>query len=250
MEYYSITNKGLVRENNQDSVITSHNLSGDFMALVCDGIGGHKAGDVASFETVTLLAKVFSETESFENEVELISFIRKQVSIANKHVYDMAKMNVDYQGMGTTITGVFITSIGRYWINVGDSRVYVYDSDFKLKQLSDDHTYVNELIKSNLITKEQAKTHKDRNKVIKAIGIWDNVDIDYGKIDEKLKYILVSSDGLHGYVDDELIVSVLKNNQSSIITKANDLLKSALDSGGYDNISIILIRFDEVEHEF
>lgn len=248
MEYYSLTDKGKVRKNNQDSVIVAHNLNGDLMALVCDGIGGNKAGDIASFQTVTYLSKIFSENEGFQYEIDLINFIRQNIYAVNKMIFKLSKENNQYKGMGTTIAGVFITSVGNYWINVGDSRVYGF-FDKELKQFSDDHTLVNELIKSKLISPLEALNHPKKHHITKALGIWMEIDIDYQKIQDKIDYLLVCSDGLHGFVNEKLIAEVLIKKQENIIFKVKKLLNLALEAGGLDNISIILIKLNEVKDE-
>lgn len=249
MEYYSITDKGKVRENNQDSVTVAHSLNGDFMAIVCDGIGGNKAGDVASFEVVSYLSKVFSEAEEFLNEFDLINFIRKHIYAVNKRIYNLSKDNPQYKGMGTTITGVFITSVGKFWINVGDSRTYALFKNKEFKQLSEDHTLVNELVKSRLITEKQAETHPKRHHITKALGIWSEIDIDYEKITDSVDYFLVCSDGLHGLLDNRCLKDVIDDQKNNTIYKVKRLLDLALKAGGFDNISIILIKLNEVKDE-
>lgn len=243
MEYYSLTDKGKVRSSNQDSISCSYNQDGDFLAVLADGIGGHKSGDVAAFEITSYLAKVFSEVEKFKDREDVLDFINFYVHKINKDVYNMSLTQENLRGMGSTVVALIITKFGHFWVNVGDSRIYAFKNE-KLTQLSNDHTLINELLSSNLITEQEAKFHPKRHHITKAIGVWENVDIDYQEIEECAQYYLLCSDGLHGFVEDQEIEKVLKNKKMDTMTKAKKLLKLSLDVGGYDNISIILVKAD------
>ncbi len=246
VDYYSFTDKGKVRDINQDSVLCAYNSDGDFLAIVSDGIGGHKAGDIASLEIVTYLSEAFSRVRFFEDSYDVEDFIKKSIFKANARIYKMSKTNPEYKGMGATITGLLFSKFGIYWFNAGDSRIYSFDKGF-LKQISIDHTLVNELLKSNLITKEEALIHPKRHRITKAIGIWPQVDIDYGLIDNAPDYFLVCSDGLYGFASEKEIVDIFNNKHLDSMMKAKKMMKTALDNGGGDNISLILISLNEVD---
>lgn len=248
MKYYSFTDKGKIRDTNQDSLVCAHNKKTDFLAVVSDGIGGHKAGDIASLKIINYLAKEFSANEGFEDDYAVFNFIKSSMAKINQIIYLLAQNNQDYQGMGATVTGLIFTKMGIYWLNVGDSRTYAFKKH-QLKQLTTDHTLVNELLKSKLITADEALVHPKRHHITKAIGIWEQVDIDYGKLEEVAEYYLVCSDGLYGYIDDLKIASIIDSNKIDTLEKAKTLMNTALDNGGGDNISIILIKTDEVEDE-
>lgn len=243
MEYYSLTDKGKVRSSNQDSISCSYNQDGDFLAVLADGIGGHKSGDIAAFEITSYLAKVFSEIERFKDKGEVLEFINYYVHKVNKDIYQMSLSQENLRGMGSTLVALLITRFGNFWINVGDSRIYAL-KDKKLIQLSSDHTLINELLNSKLITKQEARLHPKRHHITKAIGVWENVDIDYQEINSSYQYYLLCSDGLHGFVDDQEIEKILNDDRFDTMNKAKRLLKISLDVGGYDNISIILIKSD------
>ncbi len=246
MEFFTVNDIGKVRKSNQDSLICCYNKNNDFLALVADGVGGNRGGDVASQKIISDFSSYFSENTGFKNEKEIKIFVSNIISRINKEIYDISKNNYEFRGMCSTLVGILITDVGNYWFNAGDSRVYLFNE--KLIQLSDDHSFVNELIKSKLLTKEKAKSHNKKNHILKAIGVSDEIDFDFEKVNDKGSYFLLCSDGLHGYVEEEDIEKVLKTNQN-ITTKTKQLLNLALKSGGYDNISIILIKNDEVDSE-
>ena len=240
MDFFSLTDVGLVRDKNQDSYMTVYNESNDFLALVCDGIGGNKAGEVASGETIKFFSEAFSHSGPLKSEKDVITFLRNTYKEANSHVYKISKSIERYQGMGTTLTGIFIGDAGIYSINIGDSRVYGFDKH-KLYQLTDDHTLVNELLRSGRITYEESLNHPKRHCLMKALGIWDDVRADI-KIVDPMDYYIVSSDGLHAYVSSEEIEGIMDNDELNILQKTKHLMQLALLKGGYDNITIVVIK--------
>ena len=179
MEYFSLTDIGLVRSKNQDSYITVYNENRDFLVLVCDGIGGNKAGEVASAEICKYFGKIFPLNKGFKDAQELHTYMKYHVRIASDCVYDMSLRNPDYEGMGTTITGILFSSIGTFVINAGDSRVYGVSDN--LVQLTKDHTLVNELLERHLITEEEAINHPKKHYVTKFLGVFEGASADVYK---------------------------------------------------------------------
>ena len=241
MEFFSLTDIGLVRKKNQDSYITVYNENHDLLVLVCDGIGGHKAGEVASSEIVKYFGEVFSSHKCFRDDEDVITYLKYHVRVASNIVYKMSLENSEYEGMGTTITGILISSIGSYVVNAGDSRVYGY-GNHELHQLTKDHTYVNELIDRCIITPEQAKTHPKRHYLTRFLGVYEDASCDAYKVSGFNEYYLVCSDGLHGYVPYEFIKKTIEDRNMSLISKTTTLLKKAISEGGYDNITLVLIN--------
>ena len=240
MEYYCITDTGLIREKNQDSYIAISNGYGDFLVLVADGIGGGRAGEVASGETIKYFDDHFKDYGPFEKIEDAISYIRYHISCANKHIYELSSKYAEYAGMGTTITGILLTSHGTISINCGDSRVYGFIDDLCI-HLTSDHTLVNQMLEKGQITYEESLNHPKKHYLIKAIGIFPVVTPDVHKVKD-MDYYLVCSDGLHSYVSDEEITSIVIDPIKTVQQKTEDLKDLALLKGGFDNITVVLVK--------
>jgi len=240
MEYSCLTDIGLIREKNQDSYIAVSNAYGDFLVLVADGIGGANAGEVASGELIKYFDVNFRDSGPFSKLEDAINYMIYHIKKANKHVYELSKKHPDYAGMGTTISGVFFTKCGIISINCGDSRVYGFIDDLMI-QLTVDHTLVNQMLEKGQITPEEAVNHPKKHYLVKAIGIYENCNPDVHKVKD-MDYYLVCSDGLHGYVSEEEIRHIVFAEDKSVAEKAEDLKDLALLKGGYDNITVVLVR--------
>lgn len=239
MEYYGLTDQGLVRSKNQDSYIAISNRYGDFLFVVADGIGGGKAGEVASEETTKYFEKIFKDCGPFSNLRDAQEFLEYHLKKCNSYVFNMSLSDDKYSGMGTTITGAMITKHGILSLNCGDSRVYGF-LDNKIFRLTDDHTLVNQMLKKGQITIEEAINHPKRHYLVKAIGIFQTVKCDVHRVKD-MDYYLICSDGLHSYVSDEEISNIVISNKT-VEEKANELKDLALLKGGFDNITLILAR--------
>lgn len=239
MEYYGLTDQGLVRSKNQDSYIAISNRYGDFLFVVADGIGGGKAGEVASEETTKYFEKIFKDCGPFSNLRDAQEFLEYHLKKCNSYVFNMSLSDDKYSGMGTTITGAMVTKHGILSLNCGDSRVYGF-LDNKMFRLTDDHTLVNQMLKKGQITIEEAINHPKRHYLVKAIGIFQTVKCDVHRVKD-MDYYLICSDGLHSYVSDEEISNIVISNKT-VEEKANELKDLALLKGGFDNITLILAR--------
>ena len=240
MEYNCVSDIGLVREKNQDSFLAIENKYGDFLGIVADGIGGGKAGEVASSEVIRYFNSAFKESGPFSSSDDIKSFLEYHVNECNKKVFELACSDKKYSGMGTTLTGIFVGKEDVFTINCGDSRVYGF-IDNKLLKLTVDHSLVNQMLEKGQITYEESLNHPKRHYLVKAIGIFDYVKSDIHKV-KNMDYYLVCSDGLHAYVNDDEIVSVISRNDTNIEEKTDELKNLALLKGGYDNITIVLIK--------
>ena len=240
MNYYCITDKGLVREKNQDSYIAISNQYGDLLVLVADGIGGGKAGEVASGETIKYFNDVFKDSGPFDTIEDSINYISYHVNCANKHIYELSNDYYDYAGMGTTLTGILITCHGTLSINCGDSRVYGF-IDHMCIRLTSDHTLVNQMLENGQITYEESMNHPKRHYLVKAIGIFPVCNADVHKVKD-MDYYLICSDGLHGYVSDDEISKIVLNENKDVRQKTIDLKDLALLKGGLDNITLVLVK--------
>ncbi len=240
MEYFCITDTGLVREMNQDSYIAVSNAYGDFLVLVADGIGGGRAGEVASGETIKYFDDHFKESGPFEQIDDCVNYLQYHIGCANKHIYDLSRRFAEYEGMGTTLTGILMTSLGTLSINCGDSRVYGFIDDMCVR-LTSDHTLVNQMLEKGQITYEEALNHPKKHYLVKAIGIYPLCTPDVHKVKD-MDYYLVCSDGLHSYLDDAEITQIVTDPYKSVAQKVIELKDLALLKGGYDNITAVLVK--------
>ncbi len=229
---------GLVRSNNQDNYVIVENLSGDTLALVCDGIGGAKAGDVASLMVIKYVGKSFSTTETFSSVESARLWLIKVIHQANDELFEKTLSSPDFQGMGTTLVGALFFNSQVLVMNVGDSRAYTL-KDNELKQVTKDHSLVNDLLDSGQIDLESAKDHPQRNILTNALGVSGPLKIDLFNV-VKGEKLLLCSDGLSGYVDSQYILDVIKNDENSIEEMLAKLIIAANDAGGYDNITAII----------
>ncbi len=240
MVYSCISDIGLCREKNQDSFLAIENSYGDFLAIVADGIGGGKAGEVASGEVIKYFKTIFKESGPFDNLEDVIDFVNLHIGLANKRVFEKSLSDNKYSGMGTTLTGILLTSKGNVSINCGDSRTYGF-VDGKIIKLTNDHTLVNQMLENGQITYEESLNHPKRHYLVRAIGIFDKTNADVHKVKD-MDYYLVCSDGLHSYVSDEEIAKIVCDANKSLDSKVADLKDLSLLKGGYDNVTVILLR--------
>jgi len=240
MKVVSVSDIGLVRKKNQDALLTLKNKHGDFLVMVCDGIGGNKAGEVASRLVIEHFEEVFDTCDKFEAKEDVFSFLNNEFNTINDKIFTLST-NVDaYEGMGTTVTGFLFTEACNVCFNVGDSRCYGLKST-KLIQLTEDDSLVNEMLKMGEITYEESLVHPKRHYLTSAIGIWKEVEVKLNTV-EDMNYYLACSDGLHSYVEDKDIASTLRSKKLSLEEKSDKLLKLALAKGGYDNITLVIVE--------
>lgn len=236
-----LTHVGLRRSSNQDCICYVKKNDA-LLAIVCDGIGGGLAGDVASKMACMHMKDRFLQMDSQQLAANDISaWIKKGIQEANDLIFVQSKKVPEMDGMGTTITGVMIVGDQHYVFNAGDSRVYTYGKS--LKRLTVDHTFVESLVQNGEISKEEALIHPMRNTLVNAVGIWDQVQVDITKVENQDQGYLICSDGLHGYVEEAKILALL--TEKDVDKACNNLLQAALDAGGYDNISLIVLAQEE-----
>ncbi len=252
MKYYGITDRGKLRRSNQDSYVIATNQTGDVFAMVCDGIGGGKGGDVASRIAVSYFSMAFSENEGFSSAEETEAWVREQVDSANARIFETGRNMPELHGMGTTLSGVLITKHGRYVVNIGDSRTYSYTSAGYFRLLTEAHTLVNDMLKHGELTPEQAEKFPRKNVLTNALGVWEKVHADIFVHNEELSGFLICSDGLHGYVEESVIRTIVLDRETDPALRVRRLYQAAMDAGGYDNITAILIDLegDEAHEQF
>lgn len=236
------TDVGRVRRENQDSVYAKQIDDNSALLIVADGMGGHNGGKRASSSAIENIAQNILEgyKPSLSDE-EAEELLRLSISSANQSIYDDAFVNSELRGMGTTAVVALINDDTLFTANVGDSRLYLY-SNGTLSQITTDHSYVESLVLRGIISKDEAKTHPQKNIITRAVGSDEIVDIDIFK-NSLLKddVILMCTDGLHGFVSEEDIIRVLNGN---IDEAAKELVSMANDNGGRDNISVITVKIN------
>ena len=231
----SFSHKGMVREQNEDSYAVGNNF-----AVVADGMGGHKKGEVASKAAVEIISENFNNFNGREFDFILKESIKK----ANREILELSQKNPDMNGMGTTVVACAWDETNVYIANVGDSRCYFIRND-EIKQISVDHSYVQQLVDEGKITSDEAKSRKDRNLLLKAVGCDVDVEPDMFTISkEKGDILILCSDGLHNLITDADILTILKENEE-LQSATEILIQNANENGGYDNITIVAIRFTE-----
>lgn len=239
MEVFGKSDIGLTRQLNEDSFYYGWNDHGDFLAMICDGIGGSAAGEVASKLAVEIVREQFEKAGEFKKDYEVDEWIRLALNKANDAIFSKSMWSKKNRGMGTTAVGVIICSIGTYIFNVGDSRIYALYED-GLIQMSEDHSVIQTLLNQKKITEQQARTHEKRNTLTNALGVWRIFKIDVNKIKSDYSMLLLSSDGLHGYIPDETIEKVIEA-KGSVKEKVCAFIDMANRTGGHDNCTVILI---------
>lgn len=233
----SRTNKGLVRDNNEDSILVK--LPSLF--VIADGMGGHQGGETASSEAVNYLAATdFSNVD----DKKILPFLSKKVQEVSNRIWQMAQENPQLRGMGTTLTAVYLLSDERACVaHVGDSRVYLLQSN-GLKKITRDHSYVAELVRNKEISPEEAANHLHKNIIMRAVGAEPYVEVDsFEFLTSGAKRMLLSSDGLTNMVSEEEIENILQD--SSLTFAADTLMSKALAAGGKDNISFIILDLED-----
>ena len=235
---FSITDIGLRREMNQDYIFSSDLPLGSLscLYLVADGMGGHRAGDLASKLTVETVVNQVAMSVGEDPE----DLLREAFRIANAKIRQTASKHREYYGMGTTLVGCTICGDQLLVANVGDSRLYNY-TDESFRQITVDHSLVEEMVRAGTLDRRAARIHPERNVITRAIGADEDTEVDFFRVPlSECGLILMCSDGLTSMIDDRQIESVL-SGPKSLEEKAGILVALANRAGGKDNISIILI---------
>lgn len=238
---YAKSDKGKVREMNQDYYYISNSIDEVQLYLLADGMGGYNGGEIAS-KLAVQSAKSYIEDnfkETKKDKESIIKLIESSMEYANLVVYEKAKQNQDLQGMGTTLEIALIYNNKVYIGHIGDSRIYRVRKEY-IRKLTQDHSYVQKLVKEGTITKEQADHHPQKNMLMKALGC--NVFIEPDVMVKgflKDDILIMCSDGLSNLVGQE----VLYQKASKDLEQATkDLVAIANENGGYDNITVVIIK--------
>lgn len=248
IQLHGKTDVGSVRDHNEDAISCDENIA---LAVLADGMGGHRGGEIASAITVSTVLEYITDKVKSINTGETDEdtgysaesiLIHDAVELANKNVHDASEANAQYRGMGTTVVVVMFYDNRFTVAHVGDSRLYRL-RDGELEQITRDHSLMQELIDRGFYTPEQARNSLNKNLVTRAIGIDKNVQVD---IQEDVAMVddiyLLCSDGVSDMIEDQLIKDAILDNSDDLEKAATEIIRLSNEHGGKDNISALLAK--------
>ncbi|MGI6224898.1 MAG: Stp1/IreP family PP2C-type Ser/Thr phosphatase [Peptococcales bacterium] len=236
MHVNSLTNIGLVRKANEDNFLTDKKRG---LFVVADGMGGHERGDLASSIAIKTLDSFLTLEVINTHKVNALC---QAIQKANGLIFQEAQTNKSCAGMGTTITATLFIDDQLYIGHIGDSRAYLI-RDARIDLLTKDHSLVGELVRKGELTESEAYRHPHRNVLTRALGTEPKVEVDISEYKIKTgDLLLLCTDGLYNLVNDSEILSIIKKN--NLKESVNQLVKIALERGGVDNITVVLVSYD------
>lgn len=240
MKIVAKTDKGKVRDSNQDAYAVGE-LPGEVAwAVVCDGMGGAAGGNIASALAVKVISeKITASYNSKMRDSSIKNMLDSAITAANIEVYDMAYSRPELNGMGTTVVCAIVRDSVAYIAHAGDSRAYVATSN-GLEQITVDHSYVQDLVNQGKITPEEAERHPKKNIITRAVGVNKQIFVDFAQVDfYDDQVLLLCTDGLTNYVDVNDMFNDISDGQYYAF--ADRLVKHANTNGGGDNITVVAI---------
>jgi len=240
MKTFYLTDPGMVRSHNEDSVIVSKNENGEYLLAVADGMGGHKAGEVAAAIVTMYLGNAFSKIKSIGTKKEAAKWIEEAATEINNNIFKYTDEVPESKGMGSTLVICIFAKDFLIFGNIGDSSGYVLKNK-KLHKVTNDHTLVNLLVTTGELTEEDAKTHPKKNVLMKALGANNPVEIDIFDVEREVDAVLLCSDGLSNMLSNDQIERTLcsKLNTDDTVIR---LIQKANNRGGNDNISVAYLE--------
>ncbi len=245
MDSYYLTDTGRVREHNEDSVTIIKNLNDEYLLAVADGMGGHKAGEVASSIAINHLTKSFVEMEKLGDKATTVKWLRKEVEEINNEIFEYTSTHPESKGMGSTLVLAVYSKDYLLFGNIGDSSGFVI-KDNELFKITKDHTLVNLLVKNGELTPEEAKNHPKKNILMRALGANNPIEIDIFDVEDEIEGVVLCSDGLTSMLNNTQIEKVLLQ-EGPLEEKVIKLIRKANIRGGTDNISIACLFPKEAE---
>lgn len=239
MEIITMVDIGNIREINQDYVRYYQKDENESLIVLCDGMGGHNAGEIASQMTVDYIIDEYIKLSFFENSDQIETWLKQIILDVNNVVYRKSQSAKEYEGMGTTVVVALIKNNQIYISHIGDSRAYIFDEE-KLHQLTKDDTLVNVLVDSGAISSDAAQFHPQKNILLQAIGVSEELKVSFLVKEINQGLIIICSDGLYNSLLDSQIIEILQKD-ISLQEKGNKLIEIAKTFGGKDNIGIALI---------
>ncbi len=240
MKIASKTDIGLVRSSNQDSYAAGELSDGTAWAVVCDGMGGANGGNIASANAVKIISEYISSSyHEGMNSNSIKTLLQSSICGANVRLYDMSHTIESLKGMGTTVVAIIISNGVAHIAHAGDSRAYTVRNN-KLIQITKDHSMVQTMLDKGQITEDEAKNHPNKNLITRALGVSEEIDIEYNEIDcDEQDSIMLCTDGLTNFLTDQQIEDIFANN--NFYEYPQLLIDAANSNGGGDNITIVLI---------
>lgn len=246
MRSFYLTDTGRIRSHNEDSVTIVKNASNEHLMIVADGMGGHRAGEVASSMVVTHIGSRFKEINTIGTKIDAVNWLRENIDEVNNNIIKYGEENPDSHGLGTTVVMALLTKDFLIFANIGDSSGYVL-KDEKLHKITKEHTLVNFLVETGELTAEEAINHPKKNVLMKALGAGEKQDIDIFEVDTNVDAIMLCSDGLTNMLSKDQIEKVLIEDEINEEEKLIKLIKKCNARGGTDNISIAYLVKDNGE---
>ncbi|MBR4178722.1 MAG: Stp1/IreP family PP2C-type Ser/Thr phosphatase [Bacilli bacterium] len=242
MVAYYQTDPGKVRSHNEDSVNIVENVKGERLVVVADGMGGHKAGEVASSLVVNELSRRFSELSSIGTKEEAVIWLKEIIDEINIKILKYAEEHIDASGLGTTCVCSIITDEFLLFGNIGDSSGFVYKKG-KLYKVTKDHTLVNILLENGELSESAAKVHPQKNVLMKALGAAEKIEMDIFDVERDVDGVFLCSDGLTNMMTPEQIEKILNDGDLDLEDQVGKMIMKANMRGGTDNITVACIRF-------
>lgn len=243
MEFVVKTDVGLRRSNNEDSYFAKKYSDEISLYIVADGLGGYEGGEIASRLLTIKMSRYFEEhlDDDLKDESIVSDILLTALDKINGEIYKMEKSSPKYNGMGTTIVLVAVIYNKVYYLSVGDSRLYYISNDRNsIKQITEDDTYVNTLLKTNAIEQKDVENHPQKHVLTKAIGVFKDIKTELHVLNETSGYLLLCTDGLTNMLDNEAILQVLQMKKFE--NTADEYIKKANENGGVDNTTVVVIK--------
>ncbi len=242
MQIYGATDIGTMRHSNQDAFLNVVLSANTAVSIVCDGMGGANAGNVASGMAINIISDYIKR--SFVPDMKPISIknmLCSAIDTANAEIYELAQRDANYSGMGTTAVVAFIMGETVYIAHVGDSRAYLI-SDSEVTQITRDHSMIQTLIENGHLTPEEARNHPKRNVITRAIGILDAIDCDFTEVKLNNSKLILCTDGISNVITAEALSEIVNNNELKVVPDALVNLANERDSG--DNVTVTAVALD------
>lgn len=239
MQIYGATDIGTMRQSNQDAFFNTVLSSNTALSIICDGMGGANAGNVASGIAINTISEYIKR--SFVPDMKpssIKNLLCSAIDSANLEILSLSRQNSEYDGMGTTAVVAFIVGRAAYIAHVGDSRAYIISND-EITQLTTDHSMIQSLIENGHLSPDEARFHPKRNIITRAIGIMDSVSSDFIEIDLTDKVLLMCTDGISNAVSPETMLRIVKENELSEVPGALITLANNANSG--DNVTVTAV---------
>lgn len=242
MKIIAKTDVGRVRNSNQDSYAAGEFRNGVAWVVVCDGMGGNAGGNVASSTAVKYISeRITTSYRENMSSSSIRNLLLTSITNANYEIYDLAQAKEELQGMGTTVVAAIITETTLFVAHAGDSRAYIV-SEESIKQVTRDHSIVQNMVERGEITEEEAQIHPRKNLITRALGVDENLKVDFTEEDtDPSDIFLFCTDGLTNFVSDESVLSLIRQDPNSDL--ASKLVATANEAGGGDNITVVTVAY-------